>query len=113
MMCHGNSVSSEENHMGGAGTAICLVMRAALPSGQRAGWTRRLGQVQAARASSGRSGVDAENTRLRDRDTIQLPVGQLVAAERGPKAAPIRKLNSLTGRSHLLWCIEYSGIPQR
>jgi hypothetical protein len=66
LKCHGNSVSSEENHMGGAGTAICLVRRAALSSGQR-----------------------------------------------GLKAAHLRKPDSLTGRSHFLWCIEYSGIPQR
>ena len=43
--------------MEGAGTAVCLVMKAVLLSGRWAGRTRRLGLEQAAKASGDGAGV--------------------------------------------------------
>jgi len=50
----------------GAGTAVCLVMKAVLLSGRWAGRTRRLGLEQAAKASGDGAEVQAENVMLRD-----------------------------------------------
>jgi len=95
----------------GAGTAVCLVMKAVLLSGRWAGRTRRLGLEQAAKASGDGAEVQAENAMLRD--TIELLVERLACAERRLKAAHIREPYSLAERLHILWCIEYFGIPRR
>ena len=97
--------------MEGAGTAVCLVMKAVLLSGRWAGRTRRLGLEQAAKASGDGAEVQAENAMLRD--TIELLVERLACAERRLKAAHIREPYSLAERLHILWCIEYFGIPRR
>jgi len=95
----------------GAGTAVCLVMKAVLLSGRWAGRTRRLGLEQAAKASGDGAEVHAENAMLRD--TIEFLVERLACAERRLKAAHIRKPYPLAERLHILWCIEYFGIPRR
>jgi len=95
----------------GAGTAVCLVMKAVLLSGRWAGRTRRLGLEQAAKASGDGAEVQAENAMLRD--TVEFLVERLACAERRLKAAHIRKPYSLAERLHILWCIEYFGIPRR
>ena len=97
--------------MEGAGTAVCLVMKAVLLSGRWAGRTRRLGLEQAAKASGDGAEVQAENAMLRD--TVEFLVERLACAERRLKAAHIRKPYSLAERLHILWCIEYFGIPRR
>ena len=86
-------------------------MKAVLLSGRWAGRTRRLGLEQAAKASGDGAEVQAENAMLRD--TIELLVERLACAERRLKAAHIRKPYSLAERLHILWCIEYFGIPRR
>jgi transposase InsO family protein len=55
--------------------------------------------------------VQAENAMLRD--TVEFLVERLACAERRLKAAHIRKPYSLAERLHILWCIEYFGIPRR
>jgi len=94
----------------GAGTAVCLVMKAVLLSGRWAGRSRRLGLEQAAKASGDGGEVHAENVMLRD--TVEFLVERLACAERRLKAAHIWKPYSLAERLHILWCIEYFGIPR-
>ena len=97
--------------MEAAGTSICLVMKAVLLSARWAGRSRRLGLEQAAQASGEAAEVQAENAVLRD--TVEFLVERLACAERRLKAAHIRKPYSLAERLHILWCIEYFGIPRR
>jgi len=47
------------------------------------------------------------------RDTIEFLVERLACAERRLMGAHIRKPYSLAERLHILWCIEYFGIPRR
>jgi len=94
-----------------AGTSICLVMKAVLLSARWAGRSRRLGLEQAAEASGNVADVQAENVVLRD--TVEFLAERLACAERRLKAAHIRAPHSLTERMHILWCIEYFGIPRR
>jgi len=47
------------------------------------------------------------------RDTIELLVEQLACAQRRLKAANIRMPYSPAERLHILWCVEYFGIPRR
>jgi transposase len=47
------------------------------------------------------------------RDTIELLGERLACAERRLRAAHIRQPYSLAERLHILWCIEYFGIPRR
>jgi transposase InsO family protein len=94
-----------------AETAVCLVMKAVLLSGRWAGRTRRLGLEQAARAAGEGAQVQADNVMLRD--TIEFLLERLACAERRLQAAHLRKPYSLAERLHILWCIEYFGIPRR
>jgi putative transposase len=86
-------------------------MKAVLLSARWAGRSRRLGLEQAAQASGDVAEVRAENVVLRD--TVEFLVERLACAERRLKAASIRKRYSLTERLHILWCVEYFGIPRR
>jgi transposase InsO family protein len=86
-------------------------MKAVLLSARWAGRSRRLGLEQAAQASGEAAEVQAENAVLRD--TVEFLVERLACAERRLKAAHIRKPYSLAERLHILWCIEYFGIPRR
>jgi len=94
-----------------AGTSVCLVMKAVLLSGRWAGRTRRLGLEQAAKASGDTAELEAENAVLRDR--VEFLTERLARSERRLKAAKIRKPYSLAERLHILWAIEYFGIPRR
>jgi transposase InsO family protein len=86
-------------------------MKAVLLSGRWAGRTRRLGLEQAAKAAGKGAEAQAENVMLRD--TIEFLVERLACAERRLRAAHLRKPYSLAERLHILWCIEYFGIPRR
>ena len=55
--------------------------------------------------------MQAENVMLRD--TVEFLGERLACAERRLQAAHIRKPYSLAERLHILWCIEYFGIPRR
>jgi len=55
--------------------------------------------------------VLAENVALRD--TVEFLTEQLACAEQRLKAAGIKKPYSLAERLHILWCVEYFGIPRR
>jgi len=94
-----------------AGTSICLVMKAVLLSARWAGRSWRLGLEQAAEASGNVADVHAENVVLRD--TVEFLAERLACAERRLKAANIRRPYSPAERLHILWCIEYFGIPRR
>ena len=97
--------------MEAAGTSVCLVMKAVLLSARWAGRTRQLGLEQAATASGDSAGVLSENVTLRD--TVEFLTERLACAERRLKAAGIRKPYSLAERLHILWRVEYFGIPRR
>ncbi len=97
--------------MEAAGTSICLVMKAVLLSARWAGRSRRLGLEQAAKASGDVAEVHAENAMLWD--TVEFLIKRLACAERRLKAANIRTPYSLAERLHILWCVEYFGIPRR
>ncbi len=97
--------------MEAAETAVCLVMKAVFLSGRWAGRTRRLGLEQAAKAAGDGAKARTENALLRD--TIGFLVERLACAERRLQAAHIRTPYSLAERLHILWCIEYFGIPRR
>ena len=86
-------------------------MKAVLLSARWAGRARRPGLEQAASASGDRKEVLAENVTLRD--TVEFLTERLACAERRLKAAHIRTPYSLAERLHILWCIEYFGIPRR
>jgi len=94
-----------------AGTSVCLVMKAVLLSARWAGRTRQLGLEQAASASGDRAEVLAENVTLRD--AVEFLRERLACAERRLKAAHIRRPYSPAERLHILWCIEYFGIPRQ
>jgi transposase len=47
------------------------------------------------------------------RDTIEFLLERLACAERRLKAAHLRPPYSLAERLHILWCVEYFGIPRR
>jgi putative transposase len=94
-----------------AETAVCLVMKAVLLSGRWAGRTRRLGLEQAAKAAGEGAKAQVDNVMLRD--TVEFLSDRLACAERRLQAAHIRKPYSLAERLHILWCIQYFGIPRR
>ena len=94
-----------------AETAVCLVMKAVLLSGRWAGRTRRLGLEQAAKAAGEGAKAQVDNVMLRD--TVEFLSDRLACAERRLQAAHIRTPYSLAERLHILWCIEYFGIPRR
>jgi len=94
-----------------AGTSICLVVKAVPLGACWAGRSRRLGLEQAAKAAGDGAEVQAENVMLRD--TIELLVEQLGCTRRRLKAANLRTPYSLAERLHILWCVEYSGVPRR
>ncbi len=97
--------------MQAAGTSVCLVMKAVLLSARWAGRTRQLGLEQAAGASGDSAELLAENVTLRD--AVEFLTERLACAERRLKAAHIRRSYSPAERLHILWCIEYFGIPRR
>ena len=99
------------NPRGSRGTSICLVMKAVLLSGRWAGRARRLGLEQAVRGAGDDAEVLAENVTIRD--TVEFLTERPACAERRLKAAHIRTQYSLAERLHILWCIEYFGIPRR
>jgi transposase InsO family protein len=86
-------------------------MKAVLLSARWAGRSRRLGLEQAAKASGDVAEVYAENVVLRD--TIEFLGEQLACAQRRLKAANLRMPYSPSERLHILWCVEYFGIPRR
>ncbi len=92
-----------------AETSVCLVMKAVLLSARWAGRNRRLALAQAAKAA--REGAESEAEKAMLRDTIELLVEQLACARRRLTAANIRMPYSPAERLHILWCIEYFGIP--
>jgi transposase len=47
------------------------------------------------------------------RDTVEFLIERLACVERRLQAAHIRKPYSLAERLHILWCVEYFGIPRR
>jgi len=77
----------------------------------RAGRARRLGLEQAASASGDSAKLLGENVTLRD--TVEFLTERLACAERRLKVANLRTPYSLAERLHILWCIEYFGIPRR
>jgi len=93
------------------GTSVCLVMKAVLLSAHWAGRARGLGVEQAASASGDSAELLAENVVLRD--TVEFLTERLACAERCLKAANTRTPYSLAERLHILWRIEYFGIPRR
>ncbi len=97
--------------MEAAETAVCLVMKSVLLSGRWAGRTRRLGLEQAARAADDGAQMQADNVMLRD--TIEFLLERLACAQRRLQAAHLRKPYSLREQLHILWCVEYFGIPRR
>jgi putative transposase len=86
-------------------------MKAVLLSARWAGRSRRLALEQAAKAAGDGAQAQAENVMLRD--TVELLVEQLACAQRRLKAANIRMPYSPAERLHILWCVEYFGIPRR
>jgi putative transposase len=80
-------------------------------SGRWAGRTRRLGLEQAAKAAGEGAKAQVDNVMLRD--TVEFLSDRLACAERRLQAAHIRKPYSLAERLHILWCIQYFGIPRR
>jgi putative transposase len=86
-------------------------MKAVLLSARWAGRRRRLALAQAAKAGDDGAAAQAENVVLRG--TIELLTEQLSCARRRLKAANIRMPYSPAERLHILWCIEYFGIPRR
>jgi hypothetical protein len=97
--------------MAAAGTPICLVMKAVLPSARWAGRSQRPGMEQATKDSGDVAEVKAENVVFRD--TVEFLTKWLACAERRLKAATTRMPCSPAERLHILWCIEHFGIPRR
>jgi putative transposase len=86
-------------------------MKAVLLSARWAGRARHLGLERAASASGNSAELLGENVTLRD--TVEFLTERLACAERRLKAAHIRRPYSPAERLHILWCIEYFGIPRR
>jgi len=90
---------------------MCLVMKAVLFSARWTGRGRRLGLEWASRAAGDVEKVYAENVLLHD--LVEFLIERVTCLERRLNAANIRKPYSVAQRLHILWCIDYFGIPRR
>ena len=93
------------------GTSICLIFRSVLVSARWGKEYRRLCREQANSATGEVAQLRVEN--LEQRDIIELQADQIAVLQRRLKAARVRRPYSVGERLHILWCVEYYGIPRR